>query len=142
VTRVNALDVDAAKNIAVAVMAGSVILAILTAMFVRAALTKAVVILLLGGLVVVMVGQRSNITKCAERIEAEYRAGNGNDAACTFLGREFSVDVPEQVGTDTVGDVANAVQDAVTEGTDAVTSTSATDASGSATPELVDMSEG
>jgi hypothetical protein len=52
------------------------------------------------------------------------------------------VDVPEQVGTDTVGDVANAVQDAVTEGTDAVTSTSAADASGSATPELVDMSEG
>lgn len=141
-TGVNALDVDAAKNIAVAVMAGSVILAILTAMFVRAALTKAVVILLLGGLVVVMVGQRSNISKCADRIQAEYRAGSGDNAVCTFLGREFSVDVPEQVGTDTVGDVADAVQDAITSDTGAAATTAPTDASSSATPELVDMSEG
>lgn len=133
-----ALDVEAAKNIAVAVIAGSVILAILTAMFVRAAVTKALVILVLGGLVVVMVGQRSNITRCADRIRAEYAAGNGEAAACTFLGREFSVDVPEAVGTDVVNDLKEVVDaDATT--TDPQSPTSAGDV---LSPELVDMSEG
>lgn len=133
-----ALDVEAAKNIAVAVIAGSVILAILTAMFVRAAVTKALVILVLGGLVVVMVGQRSNITRCADRIRAEYAAGDGKPAACTFLGREFSVDVPETVGSGVVDDVMDVV--------DADPTTTAaeppTTPAGEVSPELVEMPEG
>jgi hypothetical protein len=114
VIRVFALDVEAAKNIAVAIIAGSVIIAILTAMFVRAALTKALVILLLGGLVVVMVGQR-------------------------FLGREFSVEVPEGVGSDVIGDITDVIDDeAPTSDAGAPTSTG----NGEVTPELVDMPEG
>lgn len=134
-----ALDVEAAKNIAVAIIAGSVIIAILTAMFVRAALTKALVILVLGGLVVVMVGQRSNISRCAERIRTEYQAGNGEPAACTFLGREFSVDVPEGVGADVIGDITDVIDENLpTTAPEAPTSTDA----GELSPLLVDMPEG
>ena len=48
-------------------------------------------ILLLGGLVVVAISQRANITKCAKDIRAEYASGNGTRTTCRFFGYSFTV---------------------------------------------------
>ena len=91
VSRVVASDVETAKQISYGVIFGAVILALLTAKFVRAVIAKALVILLLGGLVVVAISQRANITKCAKDIRAEYASGNGTRTTCRFFGYSFTV---------------------------------------------------
>ena len=77
-----------------------VILAVLVAMFVRKAIAKALVILLLGGLVVVSMSQRANISKCAKHIRADYQSGQATTTSCKFFGRQFVVDVPSTVPAD------------------------------------------
>jgi len=97
VTKVFALNVEAAKHLGLAISAGSVLLALFVAVFVRKAIAKALVILLLGGLIVVTMSQRSNISKCASRIQTDYRSGAGTTTTCKFFGRQFAVDVPSSV---------------------------------------------
>lgn len=92
-----AQDVEAAKHLGLAISAGSVLLALFVAVFVRKAIAKALVILLLGGLIVVTMSQRSNISKCASRIQTDYRSGAGTSTTCKFFGRQFAVDVPSSV---------------------------------------------
>lgn len=92
-----AQDVEAAKHLGLAISAGSVILALLVAVFVRKALAKAVVILLLGGLIVVSMSQRANISKCAKEIRTDYQSGQATRTTCKFFGRQFAVDVPSTV---------------------------------------------
>ena len=75
----------------------------LVALFVRKALAKAVVILLLGALIVVSLSQRANISKCATRIQNEYKDGLGGPATCKFFGRQFKVEVPATVPDDSSG---------------------------------------
>ena len=98
-----AQNVESAKQLSVAISAGSVILAFLVALFVRKALAKAVVILLLGALIVVSLSQRANISKCATRIQNEYKDGLGGPATCKFFGRQFKVEVPATVPDDSSG---------------------------------------
>jgi hypothetical protein len=88
------LDVEAAKKIAIGIVIAAVILAILAAKFVQAAIAKAVVILVLGGLVALSVNQRANIVKCADRIRQEYQSGSLSSTTCKFLGRSFVVSLP------------------------------------------------
>ena len=99
-TQVFAQDVEAAKHLGLAISAGSVILAVLVAMFVRKAIAKALVILLLGGLVVVSMSQRANISKCAKRIRTDYQTGQATTTTCKFFGRQFAVEVPSTVPSD------------------------------------------
>lgn len=90
-----ALDVEAAKKIAIAIVIGSVVLAVLAAKFVKAAVAKAIVILLLGGIVVVTISQRANISSCAKDIQEQYVDGRSKDTAhCKFLGFDFTVKTP------------------------------------------------
>lgn len=98
-----AQDVESAKHLGLAISAGSVILALFVAVFVRKALAKALVILLLGGLIVVSMSQRANISRCATRIQNEYRNGSGQTANCKFFGREFTVSVPSTTPEDVSG---------------------------------------
>lgn len=95
VAAVYALDVEAAKKIAIAIMIGAVVLAILAAKFVKAAVGKAIVILLLGGVVVATINQRANIVSCAKDIEQQYTDGTATDTAhCKFFGVDFAVKTP------------------------------------------------
>jgi len=121
------MDVEAAKQLGIAVAAGSVVVAILAAVFIRKALTKAIVILALGALVVVSLGQRSNVEKCAKEIRRNYETGLGGTTVCKVLGREFSVSVPTTVPTEVIdasSDVADAAEDAATDAFDEATATS------------------
>lgn len=106
------MDVEAAKQLGIAVAAGSVVVAILAAVFIRKALTKAIVILALGALVVVSLGQRANVERCAKEIRRNYETGLGGTTVCTVLGREFSVSVPTSVPTEVI-DASSGVVDAV-----------------------------
>jgi hypothetical protein len=98
-----AQDVESAKQLGLAISAGSVIAALLVAIFVRKVIAKTLVILVLGGLVVVTLTQRADISKCASRIENEYRNGSGQTTTCRFLGREFEVSVPNTTPDDVSG---------------------------------------
>jgi len=106
-----AQDVESAKHLGLAISAGSVILAVLVAVFVRKAVAKALVILVLGGLIAVSMSQRANISKCASRIQNEYRNGSGQTATCKFLGQEFTVSVPSTTPEDVSG-LTEVVEDA------------------------------
>lgn len=120
------MDVEAAKQLGIAVAAGSVVVAILAAVFVRKALTKAIVILALGALVVVSLGQRANVEKCAKEIRRNYETGLGGTTVCKVLGREFSVSVPTTVPTEVIdasSGVAGEVEDAVADELDEATAT-------------------
>ena len=86
-----AMDVDAAKRIALVIVIGAVVLAVLAAKFVKAALAKAIVILLLGGLVAVTFSQRAALSDCAKDIQAKYSENDTSNTTCTFLGFDFDV---------------------------------------------------
>ena len=126
-THVLAMDVEAAKQLGIAVAAGSVVVAILSAVFIRKALTKAVVILALGALVVVSLGQRANVEKCAKEIRRNYETGLGGTTVCKVLGREFSVSVPTTVPTEVIDastDLAGDAEDTLSDSPDESTATS------------------
>lgn len=106
------MDVEAAKQLGIAVAAGSVVVAILAAVFIRKALTKAVVILVLGALMVLSLGQRANVERCAKEIRKNYETGLGGTTVCTVLGREFSVSVPTTIPTEVI-DASSGPVDAV-----------------------------
>ena len=86
-----ALDVDAAKRIALIIVIGAVVLAIIAAKFVKAALAKAIVILLLGSLVAVTFSQRTALADCAADLQARYAENDISETMCTFLGIDFTV---------------------------------------------------
>ena len=86
-----ALDVDAAKRIALVIVIGAVVLALLAAKFVKAAVAKAIVILVLGGLVAVTFSQRSALSDCATDIRGKYADNDTSNTTCTFLGFDFTV---------------------------------------------------
>lgn len=100
VSYVVASDVETAKQISYGIIFGAVVLALLAAKFVRAAIARALVILMLGGLVVVAISQRANITKCAKDIRAEYTSGTGNRTTCRFFGYSFTVSNTSGVSID------------------------------------------
>lgn len=89
------LDVEAAKKISMAIIVGAVVLAVLTAKFMKATIIKALIILVLGSVIVITVSQRANIAKCAKGIEAQYVNGTTTQTArCKFLGMDFDVKTP------------------------------------------------
>jgi hypothetical protein len=92
--QVFALDVEAAKRIAIVIVVAAIVLALLAAKFVKAALAKAIVILVLGSIVALTFSQRAAITDCAEDVTAKYEEQDFTETTCKFLGFEFSVPGP------------------------------------------------
>jgi hypothetical protein len=86
-----AMDVESAKKIAIVIVIGCVVLALLAAKFVKAAMAKAIVILLLGGMIGLTFSQRHSLTNCAKDIQRKYQEGDRSDTTCTFLGFDFNV---------------------------------------------------
>jgi hypothetical protein len=94
VRAVLALDVEAAKRIAIVIVAAAVILAILAAKFVKAVMVKSIVILALGVVVAVVFSQRAAIADCAKEVQERYTEGDTDETTCTFLGFDFTVKTP------------------------------------------------
>jgi hypothetical protein len=86
-----ALTLDNAKNIAVGLVIGLIVLALLVAKFVRSVTAKAIMILVLGALVLGIWTQRQSLSDCANELAARAQAGGLTTTACTFFGVEVNV---------------------------------------------------
>jgi protein-S-isoprenylcysteine O-methyltransferase Ste14 len=88
------LDLDTVRNVALAVVVVTGLLAVATAFVVKAIVGKLVSILVLGGLAVVVWSQRQSLQDCADRVGATLGAGAVDDTTCTFFGRDVKISSP------------------------------------------------
>jgi hypothetical protein len=86
-----ALGVDAAKNIAVAVVIGCVVLALVAASAVKNVTYKIITSLLMAGLALGVWTQRSQLQDCAQQVKDKAASGDTSPTACTFFGSEVHV---------------------------------------------------
>ncbi len=82
-----ALTVEAAKNLAVVIVAVVVLFTVASAWLVRNVTAKVVTVLLLGGLALGVWTQRSALQGCADKVNANPTAGE----TCKFFGAEVRV---------------------------------------------------
>lgn len=87
-----ALTVDAARNIAIGVLVALVLLAALTAKIIANITAKVIVLLVIVGLALGVWTQRASLGDCADRVEAEVRAGS-TETTCRFFGTDVNVPV-------------------------------------------------
>jgi hypothetical protein len=87
-------DLETVRNVALVVVAGAVVLALVTAYLVKAVVGKIVSIVLLGGLAVLVWSQRQSLQDCADRVETTLGAGAIDDTTCTFFGRDVTISSP------------------------------------------------
>ncbi len=84
-----ALSLDAAKQIAVALVIGFVVLGVISAITIKNITTKLITVVLLGGFALGVWTQRTELQDCAARVRA---AAGATPTTCTFFGAE--IDVP------------------------------------------------
>jgi uncharacterized membrane protein YfcA len=89
VTAVLALTLQSAKNIAIGIILGLVLLSLLIAKFMANVTKKIIVLVVLVLLVVLVWSQRSSLETCADKV----RAGSG-EATCNFFGNDVTVSAP------------------------------------------------
>jgi high-affinity Fe2+/Pb2+ permease len=95
-----ALTVDAAKNVAVAVTIGFVILALVAASAIKNVTYKIISVLLMAGLALGVWTQRSNLQDCAHSVKDKSAQGDFSSTTCEFFGSD--VRVPGVTPTTTV----------------------------------------
>lgn len=86
-----ALDLDAAKRIAVLLVAAFVILAIVFSIVVKKTTAKLIWVLLMGGLALGAWTQRNQLQDCADRVESKVAVGDFSETACTFFGTDVTI---------------------------------------------------
>lgn len=82
-----ALTVEAARNLAIVIVALVVALAVLAARLITNVTAKVVTVLILGGLALGVWAQRSSLQDCADRARADPSAGE----TCRFFGAEVRI---------------------------------------------------
>jgi hypothetical protein len=87
-----ALTTDSVKSVAIVGVLVLVAFAIISAMVVKAIVTKLLSLLICGALSLGMFSQRSSITTCADQVKAGAFSANGNrKTECTFFGIKVKV---------------------------------------------------
>jgi protein-S-isoprenylcysteine O-methyltransferase Ste14 len=96
-----ALTVESAKNLAIWVIIGVLVLSVLSAWLIKSVLTKLIVVLLCAGLAFGVWTQRSSLQDCADKAQAKAEAEAqaqvaGSDVVtapltCTFFGTDIEV---------------------------------------------------
>jgi hypothetical protein len=84
-----ALGLAAAKNLAIALVIGFVVLALVAASAIKNVTYKIVMTLVMAGFALGVWTQRSNLQDCADRVRA---TGGAGTTTCTFFGGD--IDVP------------------------------------------------
>ncbi|MFM2070977.1 MAG: hypothetical protein RLZZ623_1240 [Actinomycetota bacterium] len=87
-----AIGIDGAKNLAIAITIGFVVLAIVAAMVIKSVTTKIVSVVIMAGFALGVWTQRSELQTCAKLVEAKAAVQDTSSTTCTFFG--FQVDVP------------------------------------------------
>jgi UPF0716 family protein affecting phage T7 exclusion len=87
-----ALTVDTAKNILLAIILLLIVVAVLVAKYVSSVGAKALIILVIGGVILGVWTQRQALSDCASELQEKYRAGDTSSTQCSFFGT--TVEVP------------------------------------------------
>ena len=86
-----ALTVETAKTVAIVVVVGLIVAAVLSAWLVKSVVAKVVTIVVLAGLALGVWTQRANLQDCAD--QAQSRLDNGQaSVACTFFGYDVTLE--------------------------------------------------
>jgi protein-S-isoprenylcysteine O-methyltransferase Ste14 len=87
-----ALTVTQARNIAMAVTIGLVVLSAVMAWLIKSLVMKVLSVAVLVGLAFAVWTQRANLQDCADRLQARADAGvTGGDTTCSFFGQDITV---------------------------------------------------
>lgn len=89
-----ALELSTARDAALTVVAGSVVLAVVCAVVVKWIVGKLVVVLVLAGVAGIVWWQRGSVQDCADQVGQTLAAGATDATTCEFFGREVTVDSP------------------------------------------------
>lgn len=89
--RVLALTVDTAKNVALIVLAGVLLVGFLVVKLMRSVTQKAISLVLTLGVVLGVWTQRANLSECADKVTAQATAGAVPSTTCTFFGTEVDL---------------------------------------------------
>lgn len=89
-----AISYDTAKNIAIAVIAGLIIVAVISAKVAASVTKKMIMVVILGILAVGVWSQRQSLQNCASKVRAN---GGAGDATCHFFGSDIVISSPLRV---------------------------------------------
>ena len=92
------MTVDTAKNLLLVVIAVVILIAFLVAKYVTSAAMKALLILVLGGVVLGVWSQRQALSDCAAEVQEKVSAGDGSSTQCSFFGTTVTVDDVNPLG--------------------------------------------
>lgn len=95
-----ALDVDAAKNLAIVLLIGFVLLSLVVGIVIKNITMKLLSMLLMVGLALGVWTQRQTLQDCAEDVRAKAEVGDLSSTTCTFFGRDVDVPGVERNGRD------------------------------------------
>lgn len=79
---------------ALGVALGAVVLAVLSAIVLKAIISKLIAIGLLLVIAVAVWTQRASLEDCADRVRDELAASSTDDTTCSFFGRDITVPSP------------------------------------------------
>ena len=88
------MTVESAKMIAILALIALLALGYVVTKFVKAVTTKAILLLVVGGLILGVWTQRGNLSDCAGRIKDRVAAGDRSKTTCSFFGWDAKVDLP------------------------------------------------
>ena len=91
VADVLAIDDEAAKTVALGLVAALVVLAVLFAVVIKKIAVKLISILLMVGLALGVWTQRTNLQDCADRARERAAAGIEGDLSCSFFGTDVVI---------------------------------------------------
>ncbi len=89
-----ALTFENARDWALAIVTGAVVLAFVLAWLVKQVVAKLLTVALLAGLAGAVWTQRTSVQDCAQRVRTTLQAGADDDTTCTFFGRQVTVSSP------------------------------------------------
>ncbi len=88
------VEFDTIRDVALAIVVGAIVLAVVFAIAIKAIVSKLVVIGVLVVLAAVVWQQRGSVEDCAGKVRATLGAGATDDTTCTFFGRDVTVSSP------------------------------------------------
>lgn len=87
-----ALDIQAAKNLGIAIIGGFIVLSFVSAIVIKNVVAKLLTMLVMVGLALGVWTQRDDLQDCSAKVQADFSAGSTADTTCHFFGTD--VDVP------------------------------------------------
>jgi hypothetical protein len=89
-----AVEFSTIRDVALAIVVGAVVLAVVFAIVIKWVVGKLLTVGVLVALAAVVWWQRESLQDCADGVRETLAAGATSSTTCTFLGRDVTVDSP------------------------------------------------